>query len=306
MTAIIPTAAASLTFSQLIDEVLSNMQGYVRDQEKATYLEDSVTSGDLALTIPTGVKSSAGILEVDYELMWVQSVDQQSGTMTVAPWGRGYGGTAAAAHSANAKITFNPRFPKLRVAKAINDTIASVGQVLPDIGVTTLTADPNTIAYQLPANTEQVLALSWKAPGVTGGWVPIRSYDVDNNANSTDFASGKSVAIFDDVQPGQTIQVVYTKPPTLLANDSDVFSSTGLPDTATDVIVYGAMYRLAGSADAARIDFKSVAADQLDAPNPFGSATNLSKYFYQLHKVRLDEEAQNFWNKNQPRLRWTR
>ena len=158
----------------------------------------------------------------------------------------------------------------------------------------------------MAGGSEQVLDVKSDAPGSTLGWIPVRAYDPDYNANSTDFATGKALNIYDAVQPGQTIQVTYTAPPTLLANDDDVFSDTGLPATCSDVVTYGAMWRLVAAAHAARIDFKSLSANQLDSPDPFGSAQKLSQYFYQLYSVRLAQEVSQFRVNNQPRLRWTR
>ena len=306
MTTIIPTAATARTFADLINEVIAQLQGYVRDQEKSTYLRASCDTDDLILSVPAGVTLSPGIIEVDYELMWVESVDTTNGLLTVAPFGRGQQGTTAASHAENARVVFNPRLPKLRVARAINDTLASMGRDLPALATTTITANAAVITYQMPTGTRQILDCSWQAPGVTEAWVPIRSYQLDSNANTTEFTTGKSVSIFDDVVPGQTIQVVYTKDPTPLSSDDDTFSETGLQATALDCVQYGACYRLVGFSDAGRIDYKSVEADLLDEPNQFGSAQALSRYFFQLHKSRLDEEARRFWDANQPRIRWTR
>ena len=101
----------TITLTQMIDEVLINLSGYTYQQDRSTYLKTAVSTLTSPSTAPTilslGDTSNVGkgILEIDEELMWVDSFDRVSNTATVAPYGRGYLGTTAATHTADTKVT---------------------------------------------------------------------------------------------------------------------------------------------------------------------------------------------------------
>jgi hypothetical protein len=191
------------------------------------------------------------------------------------------------------------------VKRAVNQTIAAIGDQLPAIGTHTFEYDATVVTYSMPAVAEQALEVVWQSIGPSERWVPVRRWQVNQNANTTAWPTGKSIDVFDRITPGQTVQVTYIKNPTLLSADGDLFTSTGYTASMYDVVMYGAMARLVAPLEASRLDFKSVEADQLDAPTQFGSAQNLSKYFNQLFLMRLQEERQRVLERYQPRIRRT-
>jgi hypothetical protein len=46
-----------------------------------------------------------GTVEIDEELLWIDSFDRIANTATVSPYGRGYLGTTAATHTVDTKVT---------------------------------------------------------------------------------------------------------------------------------------------------------------------------------------------------------
>jgi hypothetical protein len=295
------------TFNELVNDVVGNLQGFVRDQEVSTYITQTIDSDDLTVTINTGSRASAGIVEIGDELVWVDTVDRNTGTLNFAPWGRGYQNTTAAAHTSGDKIVFNPRLPKGRVKRAINDTLLAVGVDLPATAVTTFDSDPAVSTYALPAGTQSVLDVSWEDIGPSGDWLPVRYWDYDLAANTTAYPTGCTITIKDGMLPGQTVQVTVAKDPTLFTSDSDTLSVTvGLPDTCRDVIVYGACHRLVAFLDTGRLNFKAAEADALDDPVPFGSSQSLSRYFFNLYSQRLADEVSRFRSNHQARIRYVR
>jgi hypothetical protein len=93
-----------------------------------------------------------GIIEIDDELMWINSFDTQTYTLNAIPgFGRGYGGTTPSPHSQNAMVTLTPTFPRVNVKKAINDTINSLYPKLFAVSSTTFTFNAAQVAYPLPA-----------------------------------------------------------------------------------------------------------------------------------------------------------
>jgi hypothetical protein len=134
--------------------------------------------------------------------------------------------------------------------------------------------------------------MAWQSVGPTKEWLPIRQWRWDPIAYTTSFTSGRTVSIYDNVLPGRTINIVYAKLPTIMANLTDDFeATTGLPSSMRDVIIYGAAWRLSSYIDPARISITSAAADEFDAKRPYGTGTNVTKGLQALYQQRLEEES---------------
>lgn len=283
----------------LIDDTLLDIQGFTYRQDRATYLVQPASSSDLVLYVASTDNIGKGIIEIDDEMMWVDSYDRQANTITIAPFGRGYNTTVAAAHSANAKVTITPTYPRIAVARAINDTINAVYPKVFAVGKTTTTFLASRTTYQVPSEAIQILHMAWQTVGPTREWLPIRQWRWDPLANtttwspdSTDPANARTVSVYDNVLPGRTIQIVYAHLPNPLVNEDDNFESvTGLPTSMRDVIIYGAAYRLTAYVDPARISITSATADELDTKRPYGTGTSIAKNLQAFYLQRLEEES---------------
>lgn len=294
------------TYNQLVEEVLINLEGFTLRQDRTTYLTSGIDSDDLSLALASGENIGKGVVEIDDELIHLDSVDRTDKSAVISPFGRGYRGTTAASHSANTKVTFSPSFPKVSIKRAINDTIKAVYPNIYGVASTTFTANSAQTTYSLPAAAETVLAVSWDSVGPSGEWIPIRRWRQDPTANSTEYANGNTLSIYDGIVPGRTVQVVYTKEPTELSSGSDVFTTvTGLPASCRDVIVYGAAYRMVSFIDPGRLTFTSPEADQNDTTRQFGSGTNTARYLLALYQQRLQEESQKLNGKYPVRVHYT-
>lgn len=182
------------TFNDMVDEVLLNLAGYTMRQDRLTYLTAAVTSAS-ALSIPiASVDNIArGLVEIDEELLFIDSVNRPASSLVVAPFGRGYQGTTAATHAINSKITIAPTFPRVAVKRAINDTVKAVYPQLWGIGTTTFTYSPARTTYSLPSEAQGILAVSYSTIGSTREWLPIRSWRHDSMANTGAFTSGNTI-----------------------------------------------------------------------------------------------------------------
>lgn len=281
------------TFSDLVTDVQALLHGYVRTQEQATHLAASVNSTDTTWSVGDPSRLSRGLAEVGDELVWLDTVDRNAATgqVTVAPYGRGYLGSTAASHSSGVKVTFAPLFPRVRVKKALNDTILAVGNDLFGIGYTTFTFTPNITTYLLPADVKDIMQVSYQMLGPSKMWYPLSRWRFDALANTGVFASGKTIDIFEPVSAGRTVQVQYQKFPSELSADGDVFTSTtGLLESSRDCITYGAAARLTAGVDSMLLNVQAVEANVLDERSQPGAGGNLSRQLYQLHKQRLMEE----------------
>ena len=98
------------TFNELTDDVLSMLRGYVRSQESVTALSGNLSSTATTFNVDNGSRLGMGRAEIDDELIYIDAVTTNA--VALQPWGRGVDGTTAATHSDNARVTFNPLFPR--------------------------------------------------------------------------------------------------------------------------------------------------------------------------------------------------
>lgn len=280
------------TFQNLIDDVQLDLAGFTYRQDRVTYITAAISATDLTIKVSSTENIGKGIVEIDDEMMWVDSYDRQSNTITIAPFGRGYNATTAATHVVNAKMTIAPTYPRQAVKRAINDTINAVYPKVFGIGSTTASFLASRTTYPLPQNAIQILSMAWQSVGPTKEWLPIRQWRWDPIANTTAFTTGKTVSIYDNVLPGRTIQIVYAALPVNFANlTDDMEATTLLPSSMRDVLVYGAAWRLSSYIDPARISISSPQSDEIDAKRPYGTGSNVTKQLQTLYMMRLEEES---------------
>lgn len=283
------------TFNDLVDEVKSNLQGYTLRQDRISYVTNAngLTTTSTEITIGSAGNLAKGIVEIDDELIWVDSFDKATNTLTVAPgFGRGYMGTTASPHAEYAQVTLSPTFPRNTIKKALNDTIRSLYPKLFAVGSTSFTFNAAQVTYPLPDDAREVLYMSWQTTGSSKEWLPIRKWRFDPLANTPTFNTQKTINLYENIQPGRTVKVWYTMvPDTMDANTDDFVDVTGLPDSCQDVIVYGACYRLLSFLDAGRINLSSAEADLNDTKIPSSAGSSASKYVFALFQQRLQEEA---------------
>ena len=297
------------TYANMVDEALLNLSGYTLRQDRSTHLTQDITSSGLTLNLADVSNIGKGVVEIDDELLWIDSYDRVSNTATIAPYGRGYNGTVAAAHTLNSRVTVAPTFPKAIAKKAINDTIDAVFPQLFAVGVHVFNFNSAKTTYSLPAEAETILYVSWQPTGSTEEWMPLRNWRHDPLANTTAFGSGNTISVYDNVQSGRKIQVYYTKKPTTLSDSasSAVFETvTGLPSSCKDVILYGASYRLSAFIDPGRLNYSSAEADNADTKIQYGSGASTARFMLGLYQQRLNEEAGKLRDVYPTRIHYTR
>ena len=300
----------SYTFAQMVDEVRANLSGYTLRQDRITNLTNSggITTSELAIKIGNSENLAKGIIEIDDELIWVNSFDKANLTLNaIAGFGRGYGGTTPAPHSQNAMVTLTPTFPRVNVKKAINDTINSLYPKLFAVNSTTFTFNAAQIAYTLPDDARDVLYVSWQTVGPSKEWLPVNRWRIDRMANVAAFDTTKTVNLYEKIMPGRTVQVYYSTIPNTLTNNTDDFASvTGLPESSRDVVTLGAAYRLLSYLDTGRINLSSAEADINDNKLPSTAGASASKYVFALYQQRLLEESNKLQDRFPIRTHYTR
>ena len=296
------------TFNEMVNEVKTNLQGYTLKQDRLTYLNAAITSVSTSMIVGSSSNLAKGTIEIDDELIWIDNFTAASNTLNVAPgFGRGYQGSTPTSHAQYSQVTLSPSFPRISIKKAINDTINSLYPRLWAVDSFTFTFNASQTTYALPDDLEQILFVSWQTTGSSKEWLPVNRWRADGMANLATFNSTNTINIYENIQPGRTVQVYYTTTPDTLENNSDDFADvTGLPESSQDVVTLGAAYKLLSFVDSGRISLTSAESDLADSKIPSGAGANNSRYIYALYQQRLNEEALKLQDKFPIRLHYTK
>jgi hypothetical protein len=297
------------TFGSMTDEVVRKLAGFTLRQDRQTHLTAAVNATAVSITVASANNISSGIIQIDDELIYVDSYDRNSGVLSIPPYGRGYNGTSPSSHAVGARVIISPTFPSVDVKDAINETLLATFPDLYTTGTHTFSFSPAKSTYPLPDEVETVLAVSYETTGPSKEWLPVRGYRIDPMANTEAFNSKNSITLLSGVESGRTVQIFYTAAPTVMDSDDDDFEIvTGLPMSCKDVMVIGAAARLASFIDPGRLTFGSAESDQQSqiAGRAYGAGTNASKYLLALYDKRLAEEARKLNDRNPIRIHFTR
>lgn len=303
------------TLNEMIDEVLMNLAGYTLQQDRTTYLRAAVTTTTSPVSSPTILSLGStenigkGVIEINEELLWVDSFDRVSNTAVIAPYGRGYLGTSASTHAVEAKVTISPTFPRHSVKRAINDTIRAMGSVLYAVKQTSFTYNPSVITYKLDdINIQKIITMHWQDVGPSKEWIPIKRWDFDSNPYAGEWgANAQTVNLYDFITPGRIVKVTYaTRPTEFTSGTQQLTTQTGFPESVKDVVILGAVYRLLNFLDPARSTATSPQADETDAKRPYGSSNSAARQVYTFYVQRLNEEILKQQQQYPPRIHYTR
>ena len=298
-----------ITYKQMVDDVLANLAGYTLRQDRITHLTTGISATDLTIQLGSVSNIGKGVIEIDDELIWIDSYDRISNTATVAPYGRGFNGTTAAAHDANARVTVAPTYPRYMAKRALNEAIESIYPNLFALGTTSFSFNSIKNTYEIPAEVSTIQYVSWQTVGPSKEWKPVKGWRHDSYAAHSAWTSTNTVTIYDPIPAGRTIFIHYTKVPTAFDGSADTATfeeTTGLQASARDVIIYGACYRLASFIDAGRLNYSSAEADTADSKIQYGSGASTSRYFLNLYQMRLKEEMNKLRDLYPTRAHYTR
>ena len=297
------------TFGSMTDEVVRKLAGFTLRQDRQTHLTAAVNATAVSITVASANNISSGIIQIDDELIYVDSYDRNTGVLSIPPYGRGYNGTSPSSHAVGARVIISPTFPSVDVKDAINETLLATFPDLYTTGTHTFSFSPAKSTYALPDEVETVLGVSYETTGPSKEWLPVRGYRIDPMANTEAFNSKNSITLLSGVESGRTVQIFYTAAPTVMDADDDDFEIvTGLPASCKDLIVIGASARLASFIDPGRLTFGSAESDQQSqiAGRAYGAGTNAAKYLLALYDKRLAEEARKLNDRNPIRIHFTR
>lgn len=235
------------TTQDWIDEVKRHLLGGAN--ENLNRLNGDITIGQTTLVyeFAQGGIVAGATIEIDLELMYVWSVDTGTKTATVQ---RAMNGTAASSHSDNAIITVQPRFPQFAIFKALNQDLYDLSA--PSAGLyrianVDLTVAQGVVGYDFNApGYISVYEVHYEQTSSAKQWKRIDQWRVVENADSTDFPSGRGLLIADSLAlVGTTVKVTYKRDFSQLTGlADDITAITGLPAVMHDLPPMGAIVRL--------------------------------------------------------------
>lgn len=275
----------------LVEEVLLSLAGYLTDQELIGTLSAPVGASDTTFTVTGSVFADGsgfqpGVAELGNELIYVGAVNPTTGVFSNVI--RGFRGTTAAAWSAGSQVRANPRVPRAKVIRAVNDTLDEVFPRLYAVDGDQFASTGGVTAYDIPADAVDVLSVGFQ--GTTASDYRASKFWQFVANPSDESVTGKQVQV-GDFWSGADIHVVYAKAPEKFSEaagtNEDFTTATGLPDWCREVVTLGAAYKVMAFLDAGRIAERTAEGDLLAMQSPIGTAQKLSQHLFALYQERL-------------------
>lgn len=279
------------TAATVIDRTLRQLlSGTVEPRNKlASSINSSVTS--VTTTYPLEGLRAGQVCEIDSELMYIWSTDSGTKTMTVE---RGFNGTTAASHTADAVITVSPRFPRSQVLEAINDEMRDLSSPLNGLfQVKTLDLDYNgsDIMVNLTDVTAIIDLLNVSVRYMVDDYPVARKVRLVRDVPTDDFASGYALRFDQGVFPGR-LRIVYKAPyVTASTESSDINTTGGIQDTVTDIVALGAQIRLMSPREMKRNFTESQGDTRRATEVPAGAVASSITNLQRLRRDRIQAEA---------------
>jgi hypothetical protein len=297
-------------FGEMTEDVLAHLRSYVRDQEMSTHLTADIGFNDVLVPVNDASVLTRGRIQIDDELLWVDSADRGNSLASIPPYGRGMDGTNKESHAAGTRVIVQPLYPRKLVKDTMNQVITAVGQKLYGVEVLTLAPHVTSFLYELPEYTRDVLAVKVsdrRAASIGDDVRWLREWTFDKHAPANVSPTGKGLYITEcAISSLDEITVTISRDPARLMFDVQMFTDSYLPATAWDVVVLMSASRLMATADAYNVVGRSVEANTLDSKVQPGAAVAQSKYLFQLGQARLEEERQRLLNSTMNRAHYSR
>lgn len=273
-----------MLMSNLTDAALAEAYGYAQTVDRTTYLSAGIGAGDIEIVVADASGFSRGIVQIGDELLMVDEVDRNVDTLRLASVaGRGIRSTAAEDHLIGTTVTMAPSIPRHQAVVAVEEAIRGASGLF-RVASVTIPAVGTQTAYAIPPEAKHILNAQWYPPGPSDEWLSLRRYRHDKYANQ--------ILVHDGVAPGCDIRVTYAADPLVPTQGQD-FSVSGLPDSCSDVIRLGAIWRIVSFLEPYNLLAKSAEMEAMDRQKTPGNRLRVSQYYYGLYQQRLMQEIQS-------------
>lgn len=282
----------------LVSDAIAETKRYLNTtyRGQVNTLSGALSSGttSVSVTYQPGSVQPGAIIAVDLEEMLV--LDLSGSTATVA---RGYRGSTAASHSSGALVYVNPVFSDWDVFRGIATDFQSLSaNGLYRVSTVNFTYQPALQGYDLSTPTQilDVLEVRCNQPGPSKSWPRITKWTLDQNANTTDFASGNALILYESGFSGQTVQVSLATEFAVPSSVTDDFATLGLPPTANDIPCLGAAVRCLAGREVQRNFNETQGQPRRQEEVPPGANLGSGRNLALLRRERIVEEADRLAN----------
>lgn len=261
------------------------------------------TSTTITLSAALGGIVAGANIEVDTEMLYVQSIDTNSRTAVVI---RGSEGSTAATHTNGATVTVNPRFPAFACFLALNDTLRDLsGSNFYQMKAVTLTFDASQFGYDLTdTDVIDLYSVRVKRQGSQQMWDRVDNMSLHRNMDPAEFASTNALFLFDvRASNGQPMRVLYKAPFALLSATTDDVSVTGLPASSYDLPPIGAALRLLAGREVKRNFTEQAGESRRSSEVPPGAVLGSMRALQALFSERQISESKGLLSQYPPLTR---
>jgi hypothetical protein len=279
------------TAATVIDRTLRQLlSGTVEARNK---LVSTIASGDTSVVVTYSLEGLrvGQVFEIDSELFYIWAADTGTKALTVE---RGYNGTTAAAHTAGAIVTINPRFPRAQCLEALADEVTDLSAPMNGLfQIKTVDIDYNgsDVMINLTNITNIIDLLTVSVRYMTTDYPIARKVRLIRDLPTDDFASGFALRFDQGVFPGRlriVYKAAYVKPST---ESVDVNSTGGVQDSVTDILALGTQIRLMSPREVKRNFTESQGDTRRSDEVAVGAVGNSFSQLQRLRRDRIQAEA---------------
>lgn len=269
----------------LVDRVKATLTANGASSDTFSYLAAGIDADDLTLTavVASGALGvDVGVVEIDSELLYLQSVDS-GGTCTVAPYiGRGFNHTTATSHATGAMVTSAPKVPRRDVLRALNDALSDTFPQLFAVTWVPVVGDGETTEFTTDAALRVVAAEVYD--DVVAEWLPLK----DVRLTQPQYTGGDSVLVMPytlgvDVQA----RVAVASPPIPFDTESTSVEDHGVPVDIGPLLVTAALLKLTPGPELARMQTDTVEANDRSRTVPASAGLTASRYLQLVYEGQL-------------------
>lgn len=266
------------------------LSGTVEQKNKLSATINATTTSVVTTYDLDGLRPGA-VFEVDNEMMYVWASTSGSKTVTVE---RGFNGTTAAAHTAGALITVNPRFPRAQILEALNDELADLSSPMHGLyQVKSFDMDYNGSdeIVNLPQISDIIDLLGVHVRVKADQYEWVRKVRLIRDLPTDDFSSGYGLRFLNGIRQGR-LRVVYKAPFAALTNETqNLFTYAGLPTSCEDIINLGVQIRVMAPRELKRNFTESQGDTRRPEEVASGAVSNSVTNLIRMRRDRITAEA---------------
>ena len=279
------------TAGTILDRSLRQLlSGTIEEKNKLSVgINGSTTS--VVTTYPLNGLREGVVFEIDSEQMYVWQSTVGTRTLIVE---RGFNGTTAASHSADAIITVKPRFPKAQMLDALNaelDDLSAPSNGLFRVVTTSLTYNGSDRQLNITSASNILDLIDLRLRYSADDYPVIRGVRLQRDLPTSDFASGFAVVFDEPVQSG-TLRVRYKAPFVRVTNLTDDLQTVSfLPASCEDIVETGVILRMMNAREIKRNFIESQGDTRRSDEVPPGATRDSISNLVRLRRERIVAES---------------